>query len=212
MTTQDRRGTALTLAVRASGLDATGQDGTPADEPEYRFDPEHTVGMLATALARLHDTEVATSSSEIQLHDPAAIVRRAREGVGSGQVTADDLGPAYRHMALDRLVEILESGAPEVGEIRLTHGWPELRNLRASHGSLVGFVDWRDAGLADPYRDLAVAARSVATDLGPMLVPLLLERYAEQRAAVDSSSRPSAVLLDWYALAAELTPRGAPRP
>ena len=52
--------------------------------------------------------------------------------------------------------------------------------------------------MADRYRDLAVAARSVAVDLAPILVPVFFDRYG--------TTAPDAVLLDWYSLVAELRP------
>jgi len=98
-----------------------------------------------------------------------------------------------------RLVAILRSGAPTPERSRppvLTHGAPRLELLRCRDGAAVGFVGWEGAAVADPYRDLAVAARSVATGLGPMLVPALFERCG-----ID---RPDPILVDWYALVDQL--------
>ena len=80
----------------------------------------------------------------------------------------------------------------------LTHGSPTLANLRCADGSAVGLVAWSGAAVADRYRDLAVAARSVAVDLAPILVPVFFDHYG--------TTSPDAVLLDWYSLAAELWP------
>jgi len=40
-----------------------------------------------------------------------------------------------------------------------------------------GFVDCGNAGIADPYQDLALCARSVAHNLGEEWVPVLFARY-----------------------------------
>ena len=43
--------------------------------------------------------------------------------------------------------------------------------------ALSGFIDGGRAGLADPYQDLALAARSLASHLGPLWVPEFFGRY-----------------------------------
>ena len=60
----------------------------------------------------------------------------------------------------------------------------------------MGFVNWTGAALADPYRDLAVSATSVATSFGPMLVPEFFDAYG--------LTHPDPLRLDWYALSAQL--------
>ena len=40
-----------------------------------------------------------------------------------------------------------------------------------------GFVDCGNAGVADPYQDLALCARSVAYNFGPDFVPVLFAKY-----------------------------------
>jgi aminoglycoside phosphotransferase len=43
--------------------------------------------------------------------------------------------------------------------------------------TITGFVDWGGAGLSDPYHDLALAARSIAYNLGAQWVPPFFETY-----------------------------------
>ncbi len=198
---------AVRQAVTAAGLVAEPDDGVPASSPEYRFDVEHTVGLLATALASLHTLSVPQSAEPL---DPDELVELAREALATGRLHPEALSAAYRHVETARLIEILAEGRstslsraaePPVP----THGRPSLDALRCQDGAALGFAGWERAAVADRYRDLAVAASSVATDLGPMLVPTFFERYA---AAVhdDRYDHPDPLRLDWYALAAELTP------
>lgn len=205
-------------SVVAADLDATGRGGTPATEPEYRFDVERTVGMLARTLAALHGTPPALRDPSIPTYDPDALVERARTSVDRGLVTRESLSRAYRHMEPERLLEVLAERRPtwRPDDAVLTHGRPELANLHGSAGAALGFVGWERCGIADRYRDLAVASRSVAEDLGPMLVPVLLDDYHSALAGSPTTSpgdpahldppRPDPVRLDWYALVAELTP------
>ncbi len=193
--------TAADLVAR-SGLDATGADAPGGDvvaatEAEYRYDPERTVGLLAGALTRLH--AVTVPDGTVPVLDPGSLVARAERALDEGLLHAEGLDDAYAHMAPERLVAILRSGAPAEERSRppvLTHGAPTLEHLRCRDGAAVGFVRWDGAAVADPYRDLAVAARSVATGLGPMLVATLFERCG-----ID---RPDPVLVDWYALVDQL--------
>jgi aminoglycoside phosphotransferase len=222
-------GPARTIA--ATGLDATGRNGTPASEPEYRFDVESTVAMLARTLASLHDHRVAGADG-IAVLTPDGIVAEVRSSVRDGALCSESLSAAYRHMPIERLVQILDDTRPPsptppeaasaapgdapsrsatskdasgVGPLVPTHGRPSLDRLHGKGGAPLGFVGWERFALADPYRDLAVAARSVANDLGPMLVPALFDHYFAARQP-GGFGTPDPVRLDWYALAAELSP------
>lgn len=200
----------LAALVAASSLDS-GSRGISAVEPEYRLDAERTLSRLATTLARLHAVVIRPAELLAQatlIRTPASLVQRA--AAGTGQV-----GPAYRHMTRERLVRVLADGASALATatdglasasatasdtdtdgLVLTNGAPTLANLRFDGPEVLGFADWSQAGLADPYLDLAVAARDVASVFGPAPIHAFFDQYGLQR--VD------AVRLDWYLLAAEL--------
>lgn len=197
-----------TAATRA-GLDATGRDGGPATSPEYRVQPERTVGLLASALGRLHSISAgdqpvdprAATMGERAVLDPVRVADAAQEALSAGRLADLPPGSTYGHLPVERLVEVLVSGAEDVsqrsGAAVLCHGAPTLQHLWCDRGEVVGFVEWQRAAWADPYLDLAIAARDVAEVLTPMLVPELFERYGE--------TRPDPIRVDWWALAAELS-------
>jgi aminoglycoside phosphotransferase len=191
---------ALQLAILRSGMDASASEGEPATAIEYRVQAERTVGLLADALARLHRTELTDEELHLALDAPQ--LAAAVQPTGGHSRSA-----AYTHIDDERLHAILVDGAAGAAtrsdRVVLTHGAPTLAHLVADKGALVGWVDWRAAAVADPYRDLAVAARSVAA-MSPALVPLLMERYGEQS--------PDPIRLDWYSLLAELTGVGSDEP
>jgi aminoglycoside phosphotransferase len=187
--------------LASRGLDATGAEGSPADGVEYRFDIEHTVGMLADVLARLHATPLpeALAAGAVRLSS-ADLVDEARRAAPA----VAPLSEAYRHMSRERLLEALEEASPaarDAVDLVLTHGRPVLGNLRCHRGAPVGLVGWDRPALADVHRDLAVAARSIAADLGPVAIPGFFEAYSRS----SDGWMPDVVRLDWYALAAELT-------
>jgi aminoglycoside phosphotransferase len=191
--------------VRRAGLDATGAEARPASDPEYRFDPQATVAMLADALARLHALDpggceaLGGAPGETGRLTLEAVVARAEQEVaGTG---SPGLDAAYGHMEPGRLLEVLTAGAVDLGEpdasdLVLTHGAVSLSALRCHQGRALGFRGWSSAAVADRHRDLARAATVVAGSLGPMLVPELFERYGR---------RPDPRRLDWWALADQLT-------
>ena len=55
-----------------------------------------------------------------------------------------------------------------------------------------GFVDCGRAGIADPYQDLALCARSIAFNVGAEWVPVLFAKYGIER--IDE------VRVSWYQL------------
>ncbi len=183
----------LVQLLAASGADATSNaDAVPASNVEYRFDPERTVGLLARSLAVLHS--IVPPTEEQALSTSAVLADRTAD-----PIRADQLDEGYAHMSPDRLLEILADSEPSAdGPLVVTHGDPTLDTLRCVDGKAVGFVDWEGAGVADPHRDLAAAAASIAANLGPMLVPVFFETYGR---------RPDPSRLEWWSLALQLRPR-----
>ncbi len=207
MTAEPGGDAGLSELVARSGFDATGRAGEPATSIEYRVDAERTVQLLADVLAGLHATELDAGALQMAVDAGQVAAEAATTTAAAGpEPLRTARSAAYAHVSDDRLVEILLQGAPAAAARQdrrvLTHGSPTLGHLWCDRGSAVGLVDWGRAAVADPYRDLAVAARSVATDMAPILVTVLFERYGERS--------PDPVRLDWYSLAAELlVPSGA---
>lgn len=195
----------LAAIVGSSGCEA-GPDWVPATSPEHGIGADRLVALLGATLARLHATEpVGPSAHGLRVLTPSDVVVGARRAVGAGLVTAADLSPAYRHMAVDRLLEVLEQGAariPAASPSVVTHGRASLDSLRIDPCGAAGFVDWSHVALGDAHRDLAVAARSVAERVGAGAVPSLFDSYGAER--IDP------LRLDWYSLVAELTPVAGP--
>jgi aminoglycoside phosphotransferase len=206
VTAQPGGAAGLSELVARSGFDATGRAGEPATSIEYRVDAERTVQLLADVLAGLHATELDAGALQMAVDAGQVADEAAATAAVGPEPRRRTRSAAYAHVSDDRLVEILLQGAPAAAARQdrrvLTHGSPTLAHLWCDRGSAVGLVDWGRAAVADPYRDLAVAARSVATEMAPILITVLFERYGERS--------PDPVRLDWYSLAAELlVPSGA---
>lgn len=142
------------------------------------------VRALADALRRLHATPAADCPFR---HPASARVAEARERTRRGLVDESDFDEARRGRRAEDLVADLETLRPE-GEVPvLTHGDYCLPNVILDIGTggapgvaevaVSGLIDCGRAGLADPYQDLALAARSITANLGPQWVPEFFERY-----------------------------------
>ena len=194
---------ALRSLLRSAGVDegqVLDSRAEPADGGDYLMDPQLTVELLADALRALHSVDpTRASDAAMGKLSMGAVVLEARAAADCRD--APELDEAYSHMDRGRLLEVLEEGARQLAEfppalLVVTHGSPAPATLRCEGARAVGFVDWDHAALADPHRDLAYAATAVASHLGPMLVPVLMERYGV---------RPDPRRLDWWALAQQLT-------
>jgi aminoglycoside 3'-phosphotransferase II len=170
------------------------------DASVYRGEggPRAVVAALATALKRLHATPIGDCPFR---EDASSRVREAAERVRAGYVDSPELEPTQaRHVAealLGKLVRAHEnlvvaqrSGERPTDGPVLTHGDYCLPNVilrdertesDGGHGmriaALSGFIDCGRAGVADPYTDLALCARSITRNLGGVWVPTFFSDY-----------------------------------
>jgi aminoglycoside 3'-phosphotransferase-2 len=160
------------------------------------------VHALADALRRLHATDAADCPFR---HPASSRIAEARERARRGLVDERDFDEERRGRRAEDLVDELEALRPAAETPRLTHGDCCLPNVilrveprldAEDDVTVAGFVDCGRAGLADPYQDLALAARSVAWNLGPPWVPELFRRYGIER--VDERKLRFYTLLDEF--------------
>ena len=186
----------------AGGLDAGGATTSSALEAEYRTDAAGTVAELGRLLARLHALALPEGAPVL---DARAIAKSRRAAFDRGELDGLEVGAAYRHVPVDRLVTLLEEGAERAaaraGEPVLTHGRPTLEVFRWDRWTPLGLADWEHLAVADRNRDLAVAARSIVTVLEPAFLPPFFDAYGHDHLDL--------LQLDWYSLALELDPRRA---
>lgn len=160
--------------------------GVDASVPRNPEAAPGIVAALADGLRLLHGTPIADCPFR---HGAAQRVEEARECVRAGLVDETDFDEERRGHTAQQLLAELEATLPDVedvlggaaGDLVFTHGDYSLPNIILNdHGTRValsGFVDCARAGVGDRYQDLALAARSIASNLGPEWVSLLFERY-----------------------------------
>jgi aminoglycoside phosphotransferase len=193
-------GTDAPGATGAAHLLTTPVPGTPATDPDNHQDPDALILALAAGLRRVHDLPVAGIGGPRGV-DPR--VERARARVQRGLVDRRDFEPAYARFTPERLVELLEDARPSGPEdLVVVHGDPSLANLLLgpSEGgelAILGYVDVDRAGVADRYLDLAIIARSLASNLSPEALGPFFHAYGIEA--------PDLLKVDFYVLLDEFS-------
>jgi aminoglycoside 3'-phosphotransferase-2 len=198
------------LLTEVPGVDASvvAAEVAPAGDAHAVGAAAAVVCALADALRRLH----ATKATDCPFRHPAtARVAEARARAHRGLVDESDFDEERRGRRADELVTELEALAPRGETAVLTHGDYCLPNVMLRVGArhaagaqggggaqvvVSGFVDCGRAGLADPYQDLALAARSIACNIGPRWVPEFFSRYGTN--VVDERKLRFYTLLDEF--------------
>ena len=136
--------------------------------------PESVAAGLAQALRMLHAQPVAGCPFDQSV---AAQLERARERVASGLVDEADFDEERVGRTAPDLLAEVDGCRPDSEARALTHGDPCLDNVMFDEGRFAGFIDCGRAGVADPYQDLALAARSIGSELGREWVSVFFSQY-----------------------------------
>jgi aminoglycoside phosphotransferase len=176
--------------------------GTPAhDAALAERDPHGVVRSIAEGLRRLHEqTDPATFPFALGVDDLMASAE-ARVAIGGVDPTSM-LDPAYQRQTAAQLLDhLIATRPPEpLDDQVVTHGDPCQPNLLLAAGAdgleLAGLVDLGRLAVTDRHRDLAIAHRSIAMNLGPDVAPELLDAYGKNEIDPDR--------LGWWALVDDL--------
>lgn len=161
-------GTATLLTERVAGFDATRR--------EARARPEELVDLYGKALRVWHDN-LSVSDCPFR-SDWQTRLAIARSRIAAGTVGLSDLDTAFQRVDLDVLIGSLDRPDPDdPDDAVVIHGDPSLPNMILGAGGLAGWVDVGRVGVGSRWCDLMIGATTVASNLGPMLVPVLFEAY-----------------------------------
>lgn len=147
-------------------------------------DVDGYVRQMAGALARVHSADFAG-------RDVSFLKRRPAECMEFGRVRpylgADGLAGG---VDVGRVEAVLGRGLPGPGnEARLLHGDFWAGNMLWRDGVLVGVVDWEDAGLGDPLKDLGEARVELVWLFGVEAAERFLAHYRSM-VTIDYSNLP----------------------
>jgi aminoglycoside 3'-phosphotransferase II len=136
--------------------------------------PENVTSGLAQALRMVHAQPVAGCPFDQSV---TAQIERARKRVASRLMDEADFDEERIGRAAPDLLAEVDVYRPNSEAYALTHGDPCLDNVMFDEGRFTGFIDCGRAGVADPYQDLALAARSIDSDLGREWVAVFFREY-----------------------------------
>ncbi len=150
---------------------------------------ERVVQLLATGLRAIHAVPIRDCPFDMTLDRE---IERARYNVVNGFVDEADFDSTRRGRSAADLFEELLSERPADEDLVFTHGDYCLPNVMVNRGEVSGFVDWGRAGVADRYKDIALAVRSLERNAGEDLASAFFEAYG--------LSSPDADKIEYYKL------------
>jgi len=138
--------------------------------------PAQVVVLMADALKQLHALPVSGCPFD---HRVSRRLAAAKARLAAGQVDAEDFDDEQQGQSADQVFVELLATVPALpqADLVITHGDACLPNLIAEDGRFSGFIDCGRAGVADRHQDLALAARSIADDLGQAWVQPFFAHY-----------------------------------
>jgi aminoglycoside phosphotransferase len=168
--------------------------GTDAAAPRSSDEQGAVVAALAAGLRTLHATNISACPFD---QSTRARVAAAESRLRAGLVRDDDFDASRKgRSARDLYAELVASRPPSEDRV-FTHGdycTPNVMLVDDGAGGfrVSGFIDCGNAGIADRYQDLALCARSVASNFGDQWVQVLFARYGLER--------PDEAKIGWYQL------------
>ncbi len=136
--------------------------------------PETKVTLIAKALSALHAARVEICPFDESLDRNIA---RAKENAAQGRVDESQFDERNMGRSSASLLRSLVRSRPSIQDLVVTHGDACLPNFMLDDGQFSGLVDCARVGVADRYRDLALACRSIEYDLGEEWVTPFLQAY-----------------------------------
>ncbi|MCF5686408.1 APH(3')-II family aminoglycoside O-phosphotransferase [Pseudomonas sp. PA-1-3F] len=147
-----------------------GQDLASASE----LSAEQIINILATALRTLHQLPVALCPFD---HSLQLRIARAQQHVSAGLVDETDFDDERLGQSAEDVFAELVATQPKTHDLVVTHGDACLPNFMAAEGCFSGFIDCGRLGVSDRFQDLALAARSIESNLGLAWVRPFFEAY-----------------------------------
>ena len=153
--------------------------GTDGTDPLRLARPEQLVRMLANALRQLHDLPPTACPFDFRL---ATAMTHVETRLRGGQIDTTQFAVVveYACQTAETAVLALRRNLPAAEDLVITHGDYCVPNIVLDGDRLSGFVDVGALGVADRWRDLAVATWSIERNIGYGWEDLLLSIYGAE--------------------------------
>ena len=155
--------------------------------------PSRIVELLAEGLRQFHELDLTGCPFDLRI---AQKLITAQENVRLGLVDETDFDPERQGASATSLLEALRQHCPSEDDLVFNHGDYCLPNILIQDNAISGFIDLGRAGIADRYNDLAIASRSIATNLGEPYADLFFEVYGVKKVNIEK--------IDYYRMMDEL--------
>lgn len=130
---------------------------------DAKLPPAAKVALAAVALRQLHGLPVTACPFDAGI---AATIALAEARLNAGLVDEADFDADNLGRAGADVLARLKATVPAAVDPVVTHGDATFANMIADNAAFAGFVDCGRLGVADRYRDLAIMARDIASELG----------------------------------------------
>jgi kanamycin kinase/aminoglycoside 3'-phosphotransferase-2 len=152
----------------------SGIPGVDAANLVGNIDNTKLVILLAKGLRMIHEVPVKDCPFDRTLE---IIIEIADFNVKHKLVHEWDFDEARRGKTAEELYEELLLLRPADEDLVFTHGDYCLPNVMIHQQEIAGFIDLHRAGIADRYQDIALAIRSIASNIGPGYEQVFFEEY-----------------------------------
>jgi kanamycin kinase/aminoglycoside 3'-phosphotransferase-2 len=151
------------------------------------------VRLLARGLLMVHDVPIRDCPFDMTLD---LEIPRVERNVALDLVDEEDFDLERLGGSPGALFQVLVATRPATEDLVFTHGDYCLPNILIDDGEISGFVDMGRAGVADRYKDIALAVRSIRRNCGDAFVQAFLDEYGVQRS--DAGKVEYYMLLDEF--------------
>ena len=151
--------------------------GGDGNQPDMAADPARLVQMLAHALRHFHEMPVNLCPFDFRLD---AALWHASSRLKAGLIDPKlHFHKEFQHLSENEAIQILHDERPRFEELVVCHGDFCVPNILFHKGTLSGFIDLGELGVADVWWDLAVATWSLEWNLGAGFEELFLKEYGQ---------------------------------
>lgn len=157
-------------------------EGVNASDSTHGRDLPRLVDALAEGLLTLHSLPIGDCPFD---HTIGSEIERARRRMEQRLVDETDFDARRIGRSAEDLFEELMMRRPARELVVFTHGDYSLPNVILHGGRISGFIDLGSAGVADRYRDLALAVRSLDYNFGRGWDARLFDAYGIDRPDVE---------------------------